>query len=83
MPASTAVCQMLIDRYPSTTTCSVMTSFIGKNQLLERFWLGKYPVRSLYPQGRHGEKIWQEATYNPDFNHEGKVIKIIKLASKG
>ena len=30
---------------------------------------------------RHGEKIWLEATYNPIFNHEGKVVKIIKLAS--
>ena len=28
-----------------------------------------------------GEKIWLEATYNPIFNHEGKVVKIIKLAS--
>lgn len=31
--------------------------------------------------GHHGEKIWLEATYNPIFNHEGKVVKIIKLAS--
>lgn len=29
----------------------------------------------------HGEQIWLEATYNPIFNHEGKVVKIIKLAS--
>lgn len=30
---------------------------------------------------RHGEKVWLEATYNPIFNHEGKVVRIIKLAS--
>lgn len=28
-----------------------------------------------------GHEIWLEATYNPIFNHEGKVVKIIKLAS--
>ena len=31
--------------------------------------------------GKQGQKIWLEATYNPIFNHEGKVVKIIKLAS--
>ncbi|MGY3868577.1 methyl-accepting chemotaxis protein [Aeromonas crassostreae] len=31
--------------------------------------------------GHQGQKIWLEATYNPIFNHEGKVVKIIKLAS--
>ncbi|WP_302342403.1 methyl-accepting chemotaxis protein [Aeromonas simiae] len=30
---------------------------------------------------KFGRKIWLEATYNPIFNHEGKVVKIIKLAS--
>ena len=49
------------------------------------FWrdLGSGSIQSgLFMRlGRHGEKIWLEATYNPIFNHEGKVIKIIKLAS--
>ncbi len=48
------------------------------------FWrdLGR-PIQSglFMRRGRHGEKIWLEATHNPIFNHEGKVIKIIKLAS--
>ncbi len=30
---------------------------------------------------KHGETVWLEATYNPIYNHAGKVIKIIKLAS--
>lgn len=30
---------------------------------------------------KHGQRMWLEATYNPIFNHEGKVVKIIKLAS--
>ncbi|ENM5814216.1 PAS domain-containing methyl-accepting chemotaxis protein [Vibrio mimicus] len=30
---------------------------------------------------RHGQQIWLEATYNPIYNHEGKVVKIIKIAS--
>lgn len=29
----------------------------------------------------HGQKVWLEATYNPIYNHEGKVVKIIKIAS--
>nr|WP_276845206.1 PAS domain-containing methyl-accepting chemotaxis protein [Aeromonas hydrophila] len=49
------------------------------------FWrdLGTGSIQSglFMRRGRHGEKIWLEATYNPIFNHEGKVIKIIKLAS--
>ena len=49
------------------------------------FWrdLGSGAIQSglFMRRGRHGEKIWLEATYNPIFNHEGKVIKIIKLAS--
>ncbi|MBY3674152.1 PAS domain-containing methyl-accepting chemotaxis protein [Vibrio cholerae] len=28
-----------------------------------------------------GRQVWLEATYNPIYNHEGKVVKIIKLAS--
>lgn len=30
---------------------------------------------------KHGKTVWLEATYNPIYNHAGKVIKIIKLAS--
>ncbi|MFB2846165.1 methyl-accepting chemotaxis protein [Aeromonas veronii] len=49
------------------------------------FWqsLGSGEIKSgLFMRlGHHGEKIWLEATYNPIFNHEGKVVKIIKLAS--
>ncbi|MGT4070860.1 UNVERIFIED_CONTAM: PAS domain-containing methyl-accepting chemotaxis protein [Aeromonas hydrophila] len=49
------------------------------------FWhdLGSGDIKSgLFMRiGHRGEKIWLEATYNPIFNHEGKVVKIIKLAS--
>ncbi|WP_017778822.1 methyl-accepting chemotaxis protein [Aeromonas dhakensis] len=49
------------------------------------FWrdLGSGAIQSglFMRRGRHGEKIWLEATYNPIFNHERKVVKIIKLAS--
>nr|WP_282414728.1 methyl-accepting chemotaxis protein [Aeromonas caviae] len=49
------------------------------------FWqdLGSGDIKSgLFMRLDHrGEKIWLEATYNPIFNHEGKVVKIIKLAS--
>ena len=49
------------------------------------FWrdLGSGDIKSgLFMRlGNRGEKIWLEATYNPIFNHEGKVVKIIKLAS--
>ncbi|MFM4720390.1 methyl-accepting chemotaxis protein [Aeromonas bivalvium] len=49
------------------------------------FWrdLGAGTIQSgLFMRlGHQGQKIWLEATYNPIFNHEGKVVKIIKLAS--
>lgn len=49
------------------------------------FWrdLGSGDIKSglFMHLGHRGEKIWLEATYNPIFNHEGKVVKIIKLAS--
>ncbi|MBS4712900.1 PAS domain-containing methyl-accepting chemotaxis protein [Aeromonas caviae] len=49
------------------------------------FWhdLGSGDIKSgLFMRlGHREEKIWLEATYNPIFNHEGKVVKIIKLAS--
>jgi len=58
---------------------------VGKHQKNPNFWrdLGSGDIKSgLFMRlGHHGEKIWLEATYNPIFNHEGKVVKIIKLAS--
>ena len=49
------------------------------------FWqdLGSGNIQSgLFMRlGHQGQKIWLEATYNPILNHEGKVVKIIKLAS--
>lgn len=58
------------------------SDFYQKNP---NFWqdLGSGDIKSgLFMRlGHRGEKIWLEATYNPIFNHEGKVVKIIKLAS--
>lgn len=49
------------------------------------FWrdLAKGQVKSgLFRRiGRHGETVWIEATYNPVFDHRGKVIKVTKVAA--
>ncbi len=49
------------------------------------FWqeLAKGQFRSGQFQRRHhnGDEIWLEATYNPVFDTEGRVIKVIKFAS--
>ncbi|WP_375172333.1 methyl-accepting chemotaxis protein [Marinobacter sp.] len=49
------------------------------------FWqeLAKGQFRSGQFQRRHhnGDEIWLEATYNPVFDTEGQVIKVIKFAS--
>lgn len=50
-----------------------------------RFWdeLAEGNFRSGQFQRRHqnGDEIWLEATYNPVFDCDGKVIKVIKFAS--
>ncbi|WGY46447.1 PAS domain-containing methyl-accepting chemotaxis protein [Vibrio sp. ABG19] len=49
------------------------------------FWkdLGAGKIQSgLFKRvDKYGRTVWLEATYNPIFNHENKVVKIIKLAS--
>ncbi|ADT87684.1 methyl-accepting chemotaxis protein [Vibrio furnissii] len=49
------------------------------------FWAdlasGKIQSGLFKRRDKHGRVIWLEATYNPIFNHENKVVKIIKLAS--
>ncbi|ELO1777871.1 PAS domain-containing methyl-accepting chemotaxis protein [Vibrio fluvialis] len=49
------------------------------------FWsdlaTGKIQSGLFKRRDKHGRVIWLEATYNPIFNHENKVVKIIKLAS--
>lgn len=49
------------------------------------FWkdLGAGKIQSgLFKRvDKYGQTVWLEATYNPIFNHENKVVKIIKLAS--
>ncbi len=49
------------------------------------FWrdltTGKIQRGLFKRRDKHGQTIWLEATYNPIYNHENKVVKIIKLAS--
>ncbi len=49
------------------------------------FWqdltTGKIQSGLFKRKDKHGQTIWLEATYNPIYNHENKVVKIIKLAS--
>ncbi|MDG4717744.1 MULTISPECIES: PAS domain-containing protein [Thalassospira] len=41
---------------------------------------GKYSARQFKRIGKDGEEVWFEATYNPVFNPDGSVKKIVKFA---
>lgn len=49
------------------------------------FWLdlqkGEVKSGTFERVGNHGQKIWLEATYNPVYDLDGKVIKVIKFAA--
>lgn len=49
------------------------------------FWLelqkGEVKSGTFERVGSHGQKIWLEATYNPVYGLDGKVIKVIKFAA--
>lgn len=51
----------------------------------KEFWQslnsGKYSSRQFKRYGKNKKEVWIEASYNPIFNEEGKVIKIVKFAT--
>ncbi len=56
-----------------------------KTEEYETFWKklksGEYFSGQFQRAKRDGKKLWLEATYNPVFDAEGNVVKIIKFAS--
>jgi methyl-accepting chemotaxis protein len=59
-----------------------------KDQFYEdhpHFWAelaqGEFKTGQFERINKQGKTIWLEASYNPIFNHIGKVVKIIKVAS--
>lgn len=54
-------------------------------QLNPNFWQdlkqGQYKSGQFLRKDKHGNDLWLEATYNPIFDDEGNVIKVIKFAS--
>ncbi|WP_339718492.1 PAS domain-containing methyl-accepting chemotaxis protein [Marinomonas primoryensis] len=59
-----------------------------KDQFYEahpHFWAelaqGEFKTGQFERINKQGNTIWLEASYNPIFNHAGKVVKIIKVAS--
>lgn len=51
----------------------------------KRFWeklnRGEFDTGEYKRYGKNGKEIWINASYNPIFNAEGKVYKIVKFAS--
>ena len=51
----------------------------------KRFWkqlaAGEYDQGEYHRINKSGEKIWLQASYNPVVNTEGKVYKIVKIAT--
>ncbi|WP_449395817.1 methyl-accepting chemotaxis protein [Devosia riboflavina] len=42
---------------------------------------GEYQVAEYLRVGKGGREVWIQATYNPIFDHHGKVFKIVKYAT--
>lgn len=55
------------------------------SQTYKDFWAslarGEYQAAQYRRLGKDGREIWIEASYNPVFNKNGKVIKVIKFAT--
>ncbi|MGV3575037.1 MAG: methyl-accepting chemotaxis protein [Devosia sp.] len=49
------------------------------------FWIGlgrgEYQMAEYLRVGKGGQEVWIQATYNPIFDHHGKVFKIVKYAT--
>lgn len=74
---------------------SSSTDFIGKHHRIfctdsfyqenSNFWRelanGNVKSGSFQRIGKSGNTVWIEATYNPVFNADGQVIKVVKVAS--
>ncbi len=51
----------------------------------EAFWKklndGEFVAASFKRLGKHGKEVWIQASYNPIFDMNGKVVKIVKFAA--
>nr|WP_122456243.1 PAS domain-containing methyl-accepting chemotaxis protein [Pseudomonas viridiflava] len=59
-------------------------TFVGSSEYTE-FWRklnhGEFVGGQFKRLGKHGRVVWLEATYNPVYDVEGKLYKIVKFAS--
>lgn len=57
----------------------------GKSKEYKQFWReltsGKYITGEFKRYGRNGKEVWICASYNPIFNRNNEVVKIIKFAN--
>jgi methyl-accepting chemotaxis protein len=62
----------------------VEPNFAASDEYMD-FWkslsLGEYQSAEYMRLGKGGKEIWIQATYNPIFDPDGKVIKVIKYAT--
>lgn len=47
----------------------------------ERLGRGEFSSGEYKRIGRHGREVWIQATYNPVFDHAGRVLKVVKFAT--
>lgn len=57
----------------------------GKSEEYKQFWRelinGEYITGEFKRYGRNGKEVWISASYNPIFNRNNEVVKIIKFAN--
>lgn len=47
----------------------------------EKLGRGEFVADEFYRLGKGGKKVWINASYNPIFNTDGKVVKVVKFAT--
>ena len=56
-----------------------------ESEAYSEFWnklgRGEYNLEEFKRLGRHGKEIWLQASYNPVFDNQGKLVRVVKFAS--
>ncbi|MBE1301000.1 MAG: PAS domain S-box protein [Alteromonadaceae bacterium] len=62
-----------------------VTEEYGQSEQYQSFWeqlrAGEFVQGEFQRVNKSGQDIWISATYNPIFNEDGKVVKVVKFAS--
>jgi methyl-accepting chemotaxis protein len=72
-------------RYPGTSSQHVRRASYARSPDYAAFWkklqAGEFVAAEFRRIGKNGKIVWLQASYNPIFDHKGRVIKVVKFAT--